>query len=210
MMNILDTDIPKKILEWIQNMQIGPNQYKMSNLSDSTIFTSCFALFILDLFRKTEKFSNIEKNSWIQYIQSFQNKTQGFFEPINYYRKDREKDIYQLTCFCLSALKILNAEPRYPLKFVNQWKTSKDVKEYLYKNGCHLGKAGSGNKAMFLAIFLTYEYERTKEKHFLDKINAWFEFHNETQNTNGFWGKDKASRSLHGVQNGLHQFLIYH
>ena len=49
-----------------------------------------------------------------------------------------------------------------------------------------------------------------KEKHLLDKINTWFEFHDETQNRNGFWGQDLRSHYLHGLQNGFHQFVIYY
>lgn len=199
-----------QVLNWLNTLNINrEHRYRFAESLDDTIFCSCFALFILDLFKETEKLSPKERESWISYIQSFQNKDYGYFEPEQYYHKDRERNCYQLTCFCLSALGILGAKPGFLLKFIEQWKTPEDVKRYLYDRGCDEGKPGSGNKAMFLAIFLIHEYERTKEIHLLDKINAWFEFHNETQNRSGFWGKDLRSHYLHGLQNGFHQLVIY-
>lgn len=200
-----------KVLNWLQTLKIpgSPCRYKLSPSSDDSIFSTCFALFILDLFKETDRFTDEERKYWISYIQSFQNKELGYFEPEQYYLKDKERNRFQLTCFCLSALDILGAKPRYSLKFIELWKTSDDIKEYLLEKGCHEGKGGSGNKAMFLAIFLTYEYERTKKRDLFEKINAWFEFHNETQNQNGFWGDDKSSLFYHGFQNGFHQLLIY-
>lgn len=198
-------------LSWLDSLKLSGHsyRYRLNADSDDTIFCTCFALFILDLFKETEKFSEKERQGWISYIQSFQNEESGYFEPEQYYHEDKERNCHQLTCFCLSALGILNAEPKFSLKFIRQWKTPEDIKIYLYDRGCHEGKPGSGNKAMFLAIFLIYEYERTKESHLLEKINAWFEFHNETQNRSGFWGMDIRSHYLHGLQNGFHQLIIY-
>jgi prenyltransferase beta subunit len=199
------------VLFWLASLKVseGHCRYKFNTDSDDTIFCSCFALFILDLFKETEKFTQQERQDWISYIQSFQNKEFGYFEPKKYYHQDKERNRYQLTCFCLSALGILGAQPEFPLTFVEQWETPGDVKKYLYDTDCHKGKPGSGNKAMFLAIFLTYEYERTKERHLLDKIKAWFEFHDEAQNDSGFWGRGKNSHFFLGVQNGFHQLLVY-
>jgi len=198
-------------LSWLDSLKVSGHNYRYRFDADSndTIFCTCFALFILDLFKETEKFSEGEKQGWISYIQSFQNEKCGYFEPAKYYHTDKERNRYQLTCFCLSALGILGAEAKFQMNFLEQWKTPDDVKKYLYERDCHKGKPGSGNKAMFLAIFLTYEYERTKDSCILDKINAWFEFHNETHNKNGFWGTNLKSHYLHGLQNGLHQLVIY-
>jgi len=205
------TSPESKVLDWLRTLTL-PGQccrYQFSATSDDTIFCTCFALFILDLFKETKQFSDNERKQWISYIQGFQNKEHGYFEPQVYYHTDKEHNSYQLTCFCLSALQILNAEPKFPLSFVARWRTPDDVKRYLCEKGCHLGKPGSGNKAMFLAIFLTYEYERTGEGHFLDKVKAWFELHDESQNANGLWGKGTKSSFFRGLQNGFHQLLIY-
>ncbi len=199
------------VLDWLETLSVseGCCRYRFQADASDTIFCSCFALFILDLFGETEKLTPQERQSWISHIQGFQNEEYGYFEPEKFYHQDKERNRYQLTCFCLSALGILDAKPASPLEFVEQWKTPDDIKAYLSNCGCHEGRPGSGNKAMFQAIFLTCEYERVREDHLLDKMEAWFEFHNETQNRNGFWGSDLRSHYLHGLQNGFHQLVIY-
>jgi prenyltransferase beta subunit len=199
------------ILTWLESLRVpGKNHcYRFTGNSEDVIFCSCFALFILDLFKETDKFTAQQKQSWIDYIQSFQNRQTGYFEPANYYLKDKERNSYQLTCFCLSALGILNAAPLYPLLFIEQWKTPEHIKKFLIERGCDKGLPGSGNKAMFQAVFLTYEYERTGDPQLLKKIDAWFEFHDQHQNRNGFWGKDLRSHYLYGMQNAFHQLEIY-
>ena len=210
-MNDCKDTLKSNVLGWLRTLRLSDQycRYQFNKDSDDTIFCTCFALFILDLFKETNQFSDNERKQWTSHIQSFQNKEHGYFEPEVYYHTDKERNCYQLTCFCLSALKILETEPKFPLKFIEQWKTPEDIKTYLLERGCHEGRPGSGNKAMFLAIFLTYQYERTKESHLLEKIDAWFDFHNKTQNRNGFWGSDMKSLYLHGLQNGFHQFVIY-
>ena len=206
--------LKKDVLNFLNTLKV-PNadcEYKFSVNSDSTIFSSIFALFILDLFKQTDNFSKNERNRWINYIQNFQNKETGIYEPKEYFHKDKERNSYQLTAFCISALKILNAKPNYKLKFVDSiFKTSKDVENYLINNKCHLGKGGSGNKAMFLAIFLQYQYELTSDIKYKNKINTWLNFHNKHQNKEtGFWGNNYKDYYLKGLQNGFHQFIIYY
>lgn len=205
----LGEDIRHKVLSFVMQMQTDTCQFRMSAKSDSTIFTSCFALFILDVFGQTKKFTDEERQVWVSYIQSFQHGREGYFEPEEYFHSDIERNRYQLTCFCLSALRILNAKPIHQLCFLKQWQTPRNVEDYLIENGCHLGKGGSGNKAMFLAVFLTREYEKTKSPDLLEKIDAWFDFHDRTQNKSGFWGSGRKSHFFHGMQNGFHQMLIY-
>lgn len=210
-MNYKSEEQTTEVLVWLDSLKIPESQcrYRFSNFSDDTIFCTCFALFILDLFKETDSFTCEERQSWISCIQSFQNKEHGYFEPATYFHIDKERNRYQLTCFCLSALKILDADPRFSLKFIESFETPNDIKTYLSREGCADGKPGSGNKAMFLGIFLTYQYEKSPRGDLMEKINAWFEFHDASQNSSGFWGSAKRSHFFHGLQNGFHQMLLY-
>lgn len=210
----IDIDrLKKDVLTFTETLKIPGMycRYKFSPTTDATIFSSLFALFIKDLFKETDNFSEKERNEWINYIQSFQNPEYGYFEPEEYYHKDKERNSYQLTAFCLSALSILKAEPLYELKFVDiNWPDKESVNKYLYERGCHFGKGGSGNKAMFLAIFLTYQYEKTGENRYKELINQWFDFHDKHQNLKtGFWGNKKHLYYYKGFQNAFHQFIVY-
>jgi hypothetical protein len=64
---------------------------------------------------------------------------------------------------------------------------------------------------MFVAIFLTHEYEKTKNTSVCDLVQSWFSDFNETQNpSSGFWGDSRRKRYYSGFQNAFHQFVIYH
>jgi prenyltransferase beta subunit len=203
----------REVLHWLDTMKIPGSvcRYKFDRNSDDSIFTSCFALFIYDLFKETDEFTSIQKNIWVEYIQGFQDETTGYFEPIECFHKDIERNTHQLTAFCISALRILNTTPKYSLSFVyTKWSTNEQVSQYLHDIGVPKGKSGAGNKAMFMAIFLTYEYERTKSKQLLSQINTWFEFHNTHQNPEtGLWGTNHKDRYFNTSQNGFHQVIIY-
>jgi hypothetical protein len=161
------------------------------------------------LFRETNNLPIKQKQDWAHYINSFQREEDGLFYPDPIYHPDKERAVFQATSFCLTALRILDSAPGYSLNIVNKWRTKSNVEEYLFQRGCHLGKGGSGNKAMFQAIFMTHEFERTNEPELLDSINAWFDFHNRYQNPNGFWGNGSQGQLYKGLQNAFHQFVIY-
>lgn len=200
----------KNVLEWVEKMKIGPAKYKMSEHSDSSVYTSCFALFILDLFGEVEKWDSKIKNIWIDRINSFQDVNSGYYIPGNHYGSLNSKPVHQLTCFCLSALEILEGNPLYGLKFLDRWETENDVFDYLEEIGVRDGKPRSGNMAMFLGIFLTYKYEKLKDASALILINTWFRFHDQFQNSKtGFWGNNLGSRYYVGFQNAFHIFVIY-
>ncbi|MBD3338121.1 MAG: hypothetical protein GF353_03360 [Candidatus Lokiarchaeota archaeon] len=214
----MEIDIPKidlrnEVLEYTKSLKVPGTEceFKLSASSNATIYGSLFALFIKDLFKDTENFSEAVRNSWIQYIQSFQDPETGYFFARDVDKPKSLRNKYQLTAFCLSALRILKSNPEYNLNFVyKEFPTNNSIRNYLFRNGCHEGRPGSGNFAMFLGIFLTYEYEKTGNKDLLDKINTWFEFHNETQNPKtGFWGIGIDHDYYEGFQNALHQFIIY-
>jgi prenyltransferase beta subunit len=202
-----------EVMNWLNSLRIpGTNcQFKFDRNSESSIFTTCFALFIYDLFCVTDEFKFEEKINWIEYIQGFQDEDTGYFEPLEYHHKDKERNKLQLTSFCLSGLRILGALPKYRLKFVyDTWSTKEEIKRYLRDVGVHTGRSGAGNKAMFMAIFLTYEYENTNSEQILDKLNTWFDFHDAHQNSDtGFWGDDHYDQYFNASQNGFHQVIIY-
>ena len=90
-MDTLDTTVlAESVLSWLETMKISPTEYKMNEMSDGTIFTSCFALFILDLFRQTDAFAHEHKEQWISHIQSYQDKKDGYFKPKERLHKDQE------------------------------------------------------------------------------------------------------------------------
>jgi len=203
--------IREPVLKWLETLRIDGSRfrYRFSKTSGDSLFTTCFALFILDLFKETDNLSDREKSAWADYIKRFQREEDGLFYPDPVYHPDKERAIFQATCFCLSALSILGEKPKYRLSVVDSWKTNESVEKYLMDRGCHLGYSGSGNKAMFQAIFLTHAYENTGDERLLEAMEDWFAFHNGHQNRRGFWGRGERGRLYAGLQNAFHQYVIY-
>jgi hypothetical protein len=197
-----------RVLDWLETLKVVGREfdYRFSLTSGYSLFTTCFALFILDLFRQTDTFSKTEKKNWAAYINSHQKEEDGLFYPNPILHPDKERAVFQASCFCLSALSILDEKPNYRLSVVDRWKSAEAVKTYLIEREAHLGKGGSGNKAMFQAIFLTHEYEKTRDVALRNAIEAWFCFHERYQNRIGFWEKGALYA---GLQNGFHQYMIY-
>lgn len=199
-----------KVINWVRTMQEGATQFKMCHHGDETIFSSCFALFILDLFGNVDEWNAHEKSIWIDYIRSYQDETSGYFYSPHWNGKANQKAIQQLTCFCLSALELLGGKSKYKLFFLDQWADSKSVFDYLTRLGCAEGRATTGNMAMFLGIFLTLQLEQYKDSSAQNRMYAWFDWHEKNQNKNsGFWGKPRENHYYLGFQNAFHQFVIY-
>jgi prenyltransferase beta subunit len=183
----------------------------MNTDADSSIFTSCFALFLYDLFDQVREWAQGKRDEWAAFIRSFQDSESGYFLPAAYQGSLNTKAVHQCTAFCLSALRILEKFPKYDLSFLSQWNTPEKMYGYLENSGCFKGAPGSGNTAMFVAIFLTYQYERVTDVSLLELMENWFDFHDKAQNpSSGFWGDSSRQRYFSGFQNAFHQFVIYH
>ena len=199
------------VINFVNSLRVTPCHYRLSKHTDCTIYSSIFALFIYDLLDELSSWTKPEKEMWIDYINSFQDKESGLFFPQHFSQIDiYSKANLQLTSFCLSALFLLEGMPKYDLRFIEGWRTKENVNEYLRKHGCWEGKLGSGNFAMFLGIFLTYSHESNNSSQMMEMINAWFEHHDKYQNRHtGFWGKRTINKYFWGFQNAFHQFVIY-
>ncbi|NJM31817.1 MAG: hypothetical protein HC848_01665, partial [Limnobacter sp.] len=127
-------------------------------------------------------------------------------------RSHQEVDIHskpyrQLLAFSLSALAVLpGASPSLLDDLVHEQLLVLGFPDVLDTQGCLQGRAGSGNQAMFVAIFLLHG-----RKHLgLDTqahINTWTNQHLEHMNQFGFWGKASGITHLQ-FQNGYHQHEV--
>jgi hypothetical protein len=118
----------------------------------------------------------------------------------------RGKPYRQLLTFSLSALAVLpGASPRLLDELVAE-QLSEDPIQHLESLGCLDGRAGSGNQAMFIGIFLLHGRDHLG----LDAqplIDAWVEAHLRRMNSLGFWGGDAGMTHLQ-FQNGYHQHEV--
>jgi hypothetical protein len=68
----------------------------------------------------------------------------------------------------------------------------------------------SGNKAMFLGIFLAYEATQFNDMDASIALQEWFHWHDEHQNPKtGFWGRGESADFIDGMGGAYHQYLVY-
>ena len=199
-----------RVLNWLNSLKTSEACFRMDEDTDGTLYTTCFALFLYDLFRETDSWSEDDRQKWADRILENQDPDTGYFIPEGYVGELETKPVQQLTGFCLSALTILDATPRYDLAFLEKWCSKKDIYTYLDSAGCFEGLSTTGNMAMFLGIFLTYQCRILNSPDKEEFIQYWFEIHDRTQNPDtGFWGQRRHNRYYAGFQNSFHQFVVY-
>jgi len=195
----------KRILNKIVKFKKSNNFYNLTASNNSSLFSTIFSIFIKDLLNY--KFEDEEKKILSNLIRSHQDSQSGLFVE-NQYTKTPNffcKQCMQLTTFSMSALSILDSVPEFQIN--HNIKTKDDVFSYLDKVGVKKGLIGSGNFAMFLGIFLSYEKMLNPDNNLL---KFWFQYHNEHFNKkNGFWTLGIKGNSQWSYQNGLHQLIIY-
>ena len=118
----------------------------------------------------------------------------------------RAKGYRQLLAFSLSALSVLGALREDPLEELVREQIPDSIQAGLDSYGCLEGRPGSGNQAMFTAVFLLHSRDQLG----LDvgeKLDEWTSLHVRAMNRFGFWGDDQGMTHLQ-FQNGYHQYEI--
>ena len=217
---VKDDDLFQRTLVWLKSLRVTDKpfgRFKMSASSDDTIFTSCFAVYIYDLLGAIDSLSDEQRKQWLDYILSFQDAETGLFldravEGRNLHSgHDFRYVSWQLTTFCLSAVKALDGELRYPLKFLETegYRTPEGVVQLL--ESFNWGNPwGAGNLAMFIGVMLIWDAESRGEDMSSPAVKAFFDWHDNFQNQKtGFWGKGKVTEYHNGLFGAYHQYLLY-
>lgn len=215
-----DFEIFDRTLRWVKSLQEIDQpfgRFKMSHSTDSTIFTSCFAAYLYQLFGGIKELKENEKSEWLDYLHSYQDEKTGLFFDPNFQKRnltashDMRYVTWQLTTFCISAVHALGGELKYPLSFLEQesLREPEKVRETLESFNWH-NPWGAGNLAMFLGIMLIYDAEIRGELHECLAVKTFFDWHDSYQNPKtGFWGEGKLSEYHNGLFGAYHQYLLY-
>ena len=100
------------------------------------------------------------RSQWIEYINSFQDPSTGYFMDKHSIWVPKERIKPWLFGFALRALNALGGQPRYPLRFLSEWSTPEKLKAWIL----------SGNDVMHLGIVyfryvdkkkIPYDFEKT-------------------------------------------------
>ena len=208
----------KNVLSFVESMKDtkGPFwAYKLTKDSDYSVFSFCFSIFIKNMFGELTNIDKKVKSEWITFLQNLQDKNTGLFiDPESKSKAtDSEHDSnhlnIQLTTFCVAALDCLDSSSRYPLKFVEEYYNPSYLNDWLGKLNWRRS-SNSGNKVMFIAICLIYNYERFGIRKAKLALDVWFMWMDKNQNSKtGFWSIDTNGGYMQGMSGFYHQFVIY-
>lgn len=188
-----------RVAAFVRACRISTSEYKLTPLTEATPYARCFAIFIWHLLRSPD-LSVMAEPLMLSVVRDLSSMRLLADTDI------RGKPYRQLLTFSLSALAILpGASPSMLNEFVAE-QFSGDCLQDIELLGCLDGKAGSGNQAMFIAIFLLHgcDYLGMPTQPLIDK---WVEAHTQRFNRFGFWGRDAGMTHLQ-FQNGYHQHEI--
>jgi hypothetical protein len=179
-------------VEHSQSFRLTPN-------SDPSDYARCFHVF---LSYATKQSASLPKQQLAADIRSAVRKQRQLSA-----HSFRQKPFRQLLSFSLSALFLLDGLREDPLEDLVKEQLPVSLEAELQRLGCLNGLAGSGNQAMFIAIFLIHgrDYLGRDTQGLIDQ---WVALHLKHMNRFGFWGPDRGMTHLQ-FQNGYHQHEIF-
>ena len=175
-----------------------PGVFRLTAAADPSDYARCFHVFLAHTLKVPQAQSSENLAVDIRAAARLQRRQSG--------DRYRDKPYRQLLTFSLSALHLLGALREDPLADLVEEQLPVSVHEDLHRLGCLDGLAGSGNQAMFVAIFLLHgrDYLGLATQPLIDE---WVEAHMRRLNRFGFWGPDAGMTHLQ-FQNGYHQHEV--
>lgn len=183
---------------FLKRCQASVVDFALTPLAEASPYARCFAVFNAKLLGLALP----ESAALAQAIETDMRKARALASP----QERKGKPYRQLLTFSLSALVALEAlKPTMFADLVAE-QIPGDFEQEVRELGCLKGVAGSGNQAMFLAIFLLHarDYLGMDTQAMID---LWVDLHIKHMNRFGFWGPDRGMTHLQ-FQNGYHQYEI--
>ncbi len=199
-------NLENKYYIFLNSLKLDNSSFKFANQSkEQSYFALCFAIFGYKLidnedFKKNSKELSIKirKNFCLYYDQ----------HKANFNFNIKNKKIFQLLCFSLSALSIVDDLEKNPFNHEIIENTLKlNLNNFFINNSIFQGKASSGNLSMFIAIILIYA-DKYLNLNCKLKLDEWIDTHLKNLNHYGVWSNDKNFSYKH-FQNSYHQYEIF-
>lgn len=208
-----------RVMGWIHSkaMENPPCAYKMSASAEATMTSSLMALHIRSLYGDAQHMCHSERTAWIDFINHQQEAESGLFRGFDTERQascgekyDADFIAHDNTYIGLAALDILNAKPRYPLTFLEEWLDPARVKDYV------LGRNWADPWFSTDLIFddfcaMTYDMEQSADQ---GRHRRAFQVLFDTLDTlqdpdTGFWGPNQGADPHESMAGTWHLFIIY-
>ncbi|MDY0386315.1 MAG: terpene cyclase/mutase family protein [Methanolobus sp.] len=199
----------KRVSEFILNLYNNNGSFSYSPTNQiSNLYSTCFGIMCLDLINELDNFQ--DKDKVAKYIQSYQDKENGYFIDQSAIPKDnathnQEYILLQLTDFAQLALSALDRKAQYEYIFLDKYKNIKYLEEWYYSLNWKNPWLVS-NTIMFILNCLIYEDENEN----CEYINIIIDLLNATQDPkNGYWNLGNKV-TLHNQMAGAYHFIFFY
>lgn len=210
----------KNLHNWVDSFKFNDKSGQYSVIrgqNKPSLYGTCDMVYNLLIPNELESYFNSHENEkiedWISIIQSYQDQNTGWFKEgrFNYAYHFKEHS----TAFAVSALKLLNAEPKYGFKISKKLNSRKKVHSWL-KKGPEWGLLywpGSHRGGGIGAIYATLDAESYPHEKFFEWYFEWLD--NNADPEVGFWRlgwihklkKDRLTK--HELGGAVHYYWIY-
>lgn len=187
--------VRSNVSRFLERVVVGSVNFRLTPRSDPSPYARCFYVFLCHTLKLPIPLPPQQLAEAIRSTVRAERQRCG--------DRSSDKPFRQLLTFSLSALAILDELRQDPLADLVEEQLARPVGQELRSLGCLDGRAGSGNQAMFLGIFLVHARD------FLGigtdaAIEEWVGLHLAHMNCFGFWGEPRGMTHLQ-FQNGYHQ-----
>lgn len=204
------------IIEWVASLKVRKGQhvsYRHSYGSDATPFSLCFAVMVLALLDGIKELTARERDELADSIRAVQCGETGLFRidglPTAAHGHDETYVQWQLTTFCLSALRALGVCPKHRVHVLTEWRDPDRLSQWMNELDWH-DPWCVGNLVMFLCIMHICDAEQYGAPEGIECVQHILDWHDQRQRPkSGFWGEGSKSDYLEGFGGAFHQFLIY-
>lgn len=191
-----------RYLDFLDLCRSNDGCYRLTPVSDPSPFATCFWVFGMRLLWQKNVLVKLQRELSESICRAV--REMKMVSVAN--GQLNSKPYRQLLTFSLSALSILGTLEDGSLDDLVAEQLSQSVEQELARFDCLVGKAQSGNQAMFMAIFLLHARDRLGLP-IDNQIQTWVRCHLDLMNRFGFWGGNRNMTTLQ-FQNGYHQYEI--
>lgn len=217
-------DFKTRLLGWIESLRVKEGSYGVYRGSSegsvpTGLYPSFYAAITRYFYRDLEAIGQAEKEEWIDYLASYQDAENGWFDDrsIRFFSSGERgiKEFLHETSFAVSALECLGAKPPFPLGFVENLTRSLDgYRNWLDSLEWQVNPWMASVWLMF-SFFLSLrnltarglEESSMEHRSLVDTIFGWLSKHQDP--ATGLWGTEKGASLYQGFGAALHHWILY-
>ena len=192
-------DFKQDIIAFMRSNQLGETHYLYkysASCAKPTLYASAYALMTFSLLGEMKNLSDMEKDEWRNYFDSFQNESDGLF-----YDPAVQNDIYNdsdwwgarhLALHMISAYTDLGYRPKHPFAFLKKYYEPAAIQEWLDQfdwQSASIGSKDVDNKIMNIGCLLQYQrdyWADTEAGQVIEFLKKYLR--SKINNQTGMWG----------------------